>query len=415
MSLNINIEELIKSSENKLQDLYKQLEDISQYNQEKVLNAFKEHRISARHFAGTNGYGYDDIGRDTLNEVMAEIVGAEKAIVSPFLTCGSHALALALFGVLNKPGMKMLAITGKPYDTLDEVIFGVKGKDIASLKDLGVEYAQIELNENGKFDMPLIKEKIMDYKPDLIFIQRSRGYSWRDALNIYEIGDAIKEIKSYYNNAVIMVDNNYGEFVDKVEPCAVGADLMVGSLIKNAGGGLAPTGAYIAGKESIIEKISYRYTSPSLLLEVGSYAYGYQSFYQGLFMGPHTVCQALKGALLISTTLRELGYNVLPREGVLPKDVVTSVVLNDKDKLIKLCQIIQGCSPVDSYVSPEPWDMPGYTSQIIMAAGTFVQGASIELSCDAPIKEPYILYIQGGITYEHIKYALKECVKELIK
>ncbi|MGN1227975.1 MAG: aminotransferase class I/II-fold pyridoxal phosphate-dependent enzyme [Christensenellales bacterium] len=413
--MNINIEELITKCENNLHDLYKQLEDISQYNQEKVINVFKENRISARHFAGTNGYGYDDIGRDTLNVVMAQIVGAEKAIVSPSLTCGSHALALALMGILNKPGMKMLSITGKPYDTLDEVIFGVEGKDISSLKDLGVEYYQVDLDANGKFDMCSIKNMIEQVKPDLIFIQRSRGYAWRDALNIYEIKDAISEIKSYYNNALIMVDNNYGEFVDKVEPCDVGADLMAGSLIKNAGGGLAPTGAYIAGKASAIEKISYRYTSPSLLLEVGSYAYGYQSFYQGLFMGPHTTCQALKGALLISSVMRELGYNVLPRKGVLPKDVVTSVELNDKDKLIKLCQIIQSCSPVDSYVCPEPWDMPGYTSEIIMAAGTFVQGASIELSCDAPIKEPYILYIQGGLTYEHIKYALKECVKELIK
>ncbi|MBQ8749623.1 MAG: methionine gamma-lyase family protein [Clostridia bacterium] len=411
----IDINKLIEESEEKLTKQFKQLDEISLYNQEKVINAFKEYRISARHFAGTNGYGYDDIGRDTLNLVMAQIVGAERAIVSPFLTCGSHALALALFGVLNKSGMKMLAITGKPYDTLDEVIFGVEGKDIASLKDLGVEYAQVELSPNGKFDMPAIKEKINNFKPDLIFIQRSRGYAWRDALDILEIKDAITEIKAYYNNAVIMVDNNYGEFVDKFEPCDVGADLAVGSLIKNAGGGLAPTGAYIAGKASVIEKISYRYTSPSLLLEVGSYAYGYQSFYQGLFMGPHITCQALKGCLLMSTVMRELGYKVLPSEGVLPKDVVTSIELNDKDKLIKLCQIIQSCSPVDSYVCPEPWDMPGYTSQVIMAAGTFVQGASIELSCDAPIREPYILYIQGGLAYEHIKYALKECVKELVK
>ncbi len=412
---NINIDELIENAEEKLKGQYKKLEEISQYNQEKVLRIFKENRISARHFAGTNGYGYDDIGRDTLNVVMAEIVGAEKAIVSPFLTCGSHALALALFGVLNKAGMKMLAITGKPYDTLDEVIFGVEGKDIASLKDLGVQYNQIELNSNGKFDMAKIKEKIEEIQPDLIFIQRSRGYAWRDALDMEEIGNAIKEIRSYYKKGVVMVDNNYGEFVSKFEPCAVGADLQVGSLIKNAGGGLAPTGAYIAGRADVIEKISFRYTSPSLLLEVGSYAYGYQSFYQGLFMAPHTTCQALKGALLMSTVFRDLGYDVLPREGVIPKDVVTSVVLNNKDKLIKLCQIIQSCSPVDSFVSPEPWDMPGYTSQIIMAAGTFVQGASIELSCDAPIKSPYILYLQGGLTYEHIKYALKECVKELIK
>ena len=413
--MNIDIDELIESCEKSLKDSYYELEKIAQYNQEKVLKAFQNYRISARHFAGTNGYGYDDIGRDTLNKVVAEIFGAEQAIVSPFFTCGSHALALALFGILYKSGKKMLAITGKPYDTLDEVIFGVDGKYNGSLKDLGVEYYQVELNENGKFDYDAIKSKIAEIEPDLIFIQRSRGYSLRDALNINEIGDMIKTIRSYYKKGFIMVDNSYGEFVDKLEPCNVGADLMVGSLIKNAGGGIAPTGAYIAGTEKAIELISYKYTSPSLMLEVGSYAYGYQSYYQGLFLGPHTVCQALKGALLISTTFRKLGYDVLPREGVIPKDIVTSVVLKDKDLLIKLCQIIQHCSPVDSYVDPEPWDMPGYTSPIIMSAGTFVQGASIELSCDAPIREPYILYIQGGLTYEHIKYALKECVKEIVK
>lgn len=408
------INNLITTCEDGLRDSYKQLEEIAQYNQEKVLNAFREYRISYRHFAGTNGYGYDDVGRDTLNNVVARIFGAEKAIVSPFFTCGSHALALALFGLLYKSGMKMLAITGKPYDTLDEVIFGVEGKFNGSLKDLGVEYFQVELNEKGKFDFDAISKKINEVEPDLIFIQRSRGYSLRDALNINEIGDAIKTIRAYYKKGFILVDNSYGEFVDKLEPCDVGADLMVGSLIKNAGGGIAPTGAYIAGKEEAIELISYKYTSPSLLLEVGSYAYGYQSFYQGLFLAPHVVCQALKGALLMSSTFRKLGYDVLPREGVIPKDIVTSIVLRDKDLLIRLCQIIQACSPIDSFVSPEPWDMPGYTNQIIMSAGTFVQGASIELSCDAPIKEPYILYMQGGLTYEHIKYALKECVKELM-
>lgn len=406
-------EELIAQCEKEISSIFEKIDEIAQFNQERILKIFNENRISARHFAPTNGYGYDDIGRDTLNKVFAEIFSAESAVVSPLITCGSHALALALLGILNKPNMSMLSITGKPYDTLDEVIFGKKEGDYSSLKAIGVKYHQIELNEEGLFDENAIFDYLNNNEPDLIFLQRSRGYSLRNALNINDIAQIIKKIKALNLKSIVMVDNCYGELTEKCEPTAVGADLTAGSLIKNLGGGLAPTGAYICGRKDLIEKISQRYTSPSLGLEVGSYAGSYLPFYQGLFMAPHTVAQAMKGSALMACVMRKKGFEVLPLEGQVPRDIVTSVKLGDKDLLIKLCQVIQACSPVDSFVTPYPWDMPGYLDQIIMSAGTFVQGATLEFSCDAPIREPYILYMQGGLTLEHVKYALKECLKHI--
>ena len=406
------IEQLIESCEDNLKDMFKQLEKKALINQERVLEAFKKYRISYRHFSGTTGYGYDDVGRDTLSKVFADLFGTESAIVSPLITCGSHADALTILGILYQRGKKMLSITGKPYDTLDEVIFGKEGEDIGSLKDLGVEYYQIDFKD-GKLDETEILKQAKELKPDLIFMQRSRGYNWRDPLSIDDIEDIIAKIKTVNKDAYIMVDNCYGGFMDIKEPTAVGADVAIGSLIKNMGGGLAPTGAYIAGKKKIIDMVSHRLTSPSLGLEVGSYAYGYQQFYQGVFMAPHTILQGLKGCLLMSSVMRELGYNVLPKPNQLPLDVITSIELKDPKKLVAFCQAIQASSPIDSFVSPEPWDMPGYTTPIIMAAGTFNQGSTIELSCDAPMRDPYILYLQGGLTYEHVKIALRNSIKNI--
>lgn len=408
----MTVEEILLSAESKIENLNKIHEEVALYNQEKVLNAFNKNAVALRHFAGTNGYGYDDVGRDTLNRVLSDIFGAEAAIISPYLTCGSHALATALLGLLNRPGQLLFSLTGKPYDTLSEVIFGKEDEDISSLKDFGVLYEGVEFKGN-KIDYDEIENRLKNVKPTLLYIQRSRGYSSRDALSINEIEKLIKFARQF-SDAPIMVDNCYGEFVDKREPTEVGADLCVGSLIKNIGGGVAPTGGYIVGKQALIDKISYRFSSPSLGLEVGSYAYGYRLFYQGLFLAPHVTCQALKGCQLMSAVFNELGYDVLPKQGELAGDIITSVVLDSEQKMIDVCEIIQSVSPIDSFVKPVPWEMPGYTSKVIMAAGTFVAGASIELSCDGPVLPPYILYLQGGLTYEHVKLAVRKCVEKLI-
>lgn len=407
------IQEYIEKCENEVQAIFKKIDNIAQFNQEKVLKIFKQNRISARHFAPTNGYGYDDIGRDTLNKVFAEIFHTESAIVSPLITCGSHALALALMGILNKSGLSMLSITGKPYDTLDTVIFGSEKNDYTSLKAIGVVYNQIDLDQYGKIDEQAVLEFLSKNTPTIIFLQRSRGYAWRDAMNLDYMESVITKIRAVNKDSIIMVDNNYGEFTETKEPTEIGADLVAGSLIKNIGGGLAPTGGYICASEELIDKISARYTSPSLGLEVGSYAGSYQPFYQGLFMAAHTVGQAMKGSALLACVMRNKGFNVLPRPNQVPGDIVTTLKLEDKDLLVKISQIIQACSPIDSFVSPEPWDMPGYKDPVIMSAGTFVQGATLELSCDAPIRPPYNLYLQGGLTLEHVRFAIKEILRAL--
>lgn len=405
-----NIEKVIKDSENKLKPLFEELEDVALFNQEKVIKAFQKNRVALRHFSGTTGYGYDDVGRDTLNQIFADVFGAESGIVSTLITCGSHALKIALYGLL-RPNDTMISITGKPYDTLDDTIFGKKDADIGSLKDFGVKYNQINL-KNGKLDYPEII-KASKTNPKILYLQRSKGYEDRDALSVLVIKDIIKEIRKVNTMSIIFVDNCYGEFVEKQEPTDVGANVMVGSLIKNPGGGIAPSGGYMVGDKKYIDLIASAYTSPSLGLEVGSNEFGYRLLYQGLFMAPHIVLQALKGSALIGTALQGLGYKVTPKADEKMYDIIRSIRFNKKEELIDFCKEIQFNSPVDSYVTPEPWDMPGYNEQVIMAAGTFVQGASIELSCDAPIKEPYILYLQGGLTYEHVKIALKNCLKNL--
>lgn len=403
------INRIIQQCENELTDSFKKVEETALLNQEKVLNAFQNNRIALRHFAPTSGYGYDDIGRDTLCKLFADVFHTEKAVVSPLIVNGTHALTLALFGIL-RPNDTLLYISGAPYDTLENVI---GGENIGSLKDFNINFAQTDLLEDGTFNKDLIKESIIKYNPKMIAIQRSRGYSWRNALKIDDFADIISFVKSIKSDAIIMVDNCYGEFVDKFEPSDVGADIVVGSLIKNPGGGLAPTGGYIAGKEEYIDLIAGKLTAPGIGMEVGSYLSTYQYFYQGLFLAPHVVSQAIKASLLFSAVFSKLGYKVLPAPNEVGSDIITSIEFNKEEELIKFCQAIQACSPIDSYVTPEPWDMPGYNHKVIMAAGTFVQGASIEMSADSPIKAPYIAYFQGSLTYEHAKLALKKCLELL--
>ena len=404
---NQQIINLINEIETSLVDNFKKEEEIALNNQYKVLSAFRKNQIATRHFSQTEGYGYDDVGRDNLNEIIAQIFDTQAAIFSPNIASGTHALTLALFGIL-RPNDVLFSVCDDPYDTLKDTI---SGKNNGSLEDFGIKYEKILMKDN-QVDYDQLKAYLKDNHPKLVYIQRSRGYNLRDALSIDEIQKICTTIKSLSPQSVIMVDNCYGEFIDNVEPTAVGADLCVGSLIKNIGGGLAPTGGYIAGKKDYVELISYRLTSPSIGSEVGSYLGGYRLFYQGLFMAPHVVLQAKKAAMLFAATFDKLGYEVLPKPYSHTNDIICSIKFNDREKLIKFCQKIQSASPVDSHVTPFPWAMPGYEDEVIMAAGCFVGGASIELSCDSPIKAPYVAYLQGALTYEHAKIALMEILKD---
>lgn len=404
----MKINEVITNAENDLSDAFSRIENIALYNQNKVLEAFRKNRVALMHFAPTSGYGYDDIGRDTLCRLFADIFNCESALVSPLIANGTHAISAALFGIL-RPGNTLYSITGNPYDTLIDV---VEGDNIGSLKDFGVEFIKTELTSDGKIDADTVLKTVKTNKPDAVFIQRSRGYSWRSALSVQEIAEIVAQIKKIKDIPVI-VDNCYGEFTDITEPTDFGADIAVGSLIKNPGGGLAPTGGYIAGKKSLTDLIAGRLTAPGIGMEVGSYAFGYQYFYQGLFMAPHIVAQALKASALFSRVFGILGYATLPVYGEKQNDIITSIKFNTREELISFCQTIQTYSPVDSHVLPEPWDMPGYKHQVIMAAGAFVQGASIEMSADAPIKEPFIAYFQGSLTYEHAKIVLNRILDKI--
>lgn len=391
----------IEEIEKKLEKPFKHFENVALINQKKVLDALQAERVSTRHFSGTTGYGYDDVGRDTLGRVFARVFNAESAIVSPNITCGSHAIAIVLFGLL-RPNDEMLSIAGKPYDTLDETIFGVKDEDRGSLKDLGVKYSQIDLVED-KLNFAEIEKQIKQKQPKMVFLQRSRGYNWRNAISVADIQKCVEITKKVSSNSVFVVDNCYGEFIDTIEPTDVGVNVIVGSLIKNPGGGLVSTGAYIAGDKKYVDMISYRFTSPSLSTEVGSYEKGYREFYQGLFLAPSTVCNAVKGAYLIGEVMTQKGYEVMPKSDEIAGDIIKSIKFNNSEKMIKFIQNIQKFSPIDSDAIPMPWDMPGYLDPIIMAAGTFVSGASIELSSDGPVKAPYVAYFQGALTYEHAK------------
>lgn len=393
---------LIENCEKELEPQFKAAEDIALYNQKKVLDAFKKHRIALRHFAPSTGYGYGDEGRDALNAVFADIFGAEAAVCSPTITCGTHAISLCLYGVV-RPGDVVLSITGEPYDTLKDVVNGEGG---GTLKDYGIKFESIPLID-GKID----EKKIAEYfakrtVPKMVYMQRSRGYEWRSALSVPEIENAVIFLRKTGFSGCVMLDNCYGEFIEKKEATEIGVNLLAGSLIKNPGGGIVPTGGYFAGDKKYVELVQNRLTSPSIGGEVGSYAFGYQYYFQGLFMAPHIVLQAVKGALLYASVLEKMGYKTSPAAGVMPKDIITSIRFEDRKKLISFIQGIQRNSPVDSFVSAEPSEMPGYNDEVIMAAGCFVQGASIELSADAPIRPPYIAYFQGGLTYEHLKLTL---------
>ena len=405
-------EQLIYESEEKLKESFALADEISQYNQEKVLNAFKNHSIALRHFNGTTGYGYGDDGRFALGEVFAESLGAETGIVSPALLSGTHALTVALFGVL-RTGDAVLCISGEPYDTIRGVIYG---EGNGSLKDFGISFDCVQLTSEGKFDKIQIEKEIsrLGARLKMIYIQRSRGYELRDAFSVAEIGEICKFVRGLGFNGCIFADNCYGEFVEKQEPCDVGVDVAVGSLIKNPGGGLAPTGGYIVGTEKYVDLIGRRLTAPSIGNEVGSYAYGYRLFYQGLFLAPHTVNQAIKGSLLIGKCMETLGYENFPKLDKTPSDITRAIRFDTAKQLCAFIQSVQEASPIDSFVTLEPWDMPGYDSKVIMAAGCFVEGASIELSADAPVKPPYTAYFQGGLTYEHCKFALRKILEKLL-
>ncbi len=398
----------IKDCEGRLKDKFDEIDDVALFNQAKVCEAFAEKRIAARHFCGTSGYGYGDEGRDCLGEVFARAFGAEAGIVSPHILSGTHALTVALFGIL-RPGDTLFCVSGMPYDTIRGVIYG---EGNGSLRDFGIKFRCCDLTADGKFDLDGIKSGLEG--ASVVYIQRSRGYELRDAFSVEEIGSLCAFVRENGFKGCIFVDNCYGEFVEKREPAEVGADLIVGSLIKNPGGGLAQTGGYICGRSEYIDMIGKRLTAPSIGTEVGSHAIGYQYYYQGFFMAPHTVAQALKCSLLIGEAMAGLGYKNYPATDKVPHDITRAIEFGDADKMVDFIREVQYASPVDGYVTCEPWDMPGYDDKIIMAAGTFVSGASIELSADGPVKPPYIAYFQGGLTYEHGKYALLKILDKLV-
>ena len=394
--------ELVWDAEQSLETVFRRTDAIEMANQQRVLEAFWKERVSTRHFAPTSGYGYDDIGRDTLDRVFALAMQTESALVRPQLVNGTHAIFTALASLVE-PGDRILSITGAPYDTLLEAI-GTRGDAPNSLSRLGVSFSAIDLLPNGKIDLDrILKSTIENVR--VIFIQRSRGYAWREALTIKALEEAVTAVKTRYPDTNILVDNCYGEFVETFEPAARGADLIAGSLIKNPGGGLAPTGGYIAGKTALVERAAQRLTVPGMGSEVGSYAGDYRLFYQGLFLAPHVTAQCVKGAALFARVFEQLGLETMPRSDSSRSDIIQAVRFSEPDSLVAFCKSIQKAAPIDSFVSPEPWDMPGYEDQVIMAAGTFVQGATTELSADGPMRAPYTAYLQGALTYTHARIA----------
>lgn len=409
--MNEKIIKLVNDSEKKLDKEFKKIDEICEYNSLKVLNAFWNNKLSEAHFSQTTGYGYDDIGRDVIEKIYAEIFGAEDALVRSQFISGSHALTVALFAYL-RPGDTMLSISGLPYDTLHEVI-GIVPND-SSLKSFGVNYEQIDLI-NDDFDYEKIEERLNKSKVKLIEIQRSKGYSTRKSISNSKIKKVVDLIRNYDKDVIIMVDNCYCEFVDKVSPIEMGADIIVGSLIKNLGGGIAPNGAYIVGKKRLVDLAGERLTLPGEGREVGPTLGINKQILEGLFFSPSVVASALKTAVLASKVLEELGYKVEPRYNDERVDIVQNIEFGKEEDLVKYCQGIQMASPVDSFAIPMPWNMPGYEDKVIMAAGTFTQGSSIELSCDGPIRKPYIAYMQGSLTYEYGKIAIIKAVSNLTK
>lgn len=397
--------ELYKRTIEDVESVFKTYDEIREYNQLKVLRAFQEERISDSHFTFSTGYGYGDIGRDALDRVYARVFGCEKALVRPHFVNGTHAIGAALYGNLFT-GDTLLSICGTPYDTLHNII-GIGDSNRGSLKDYGVKYKQIELTKESTFDYEAIENTLKeDSSIKVVHIQRSTGYGWRPSMNLKQIEHIIAFIKEIKSDVVVFVDNCYGEFTDIMEPTEVGADIVAGSLIKNIGGGIAPTGGYIAGKGEYVDNASYRLTIPGIGGECGSTFGVIRTFFQGLFLAPHVTMEAVKGAVFCSRIMELSGYEVLPKYTHKRCDIIQAIKFNDKEKLIAFCKGIQYGSPVDSFVQCEPWSMPGYQDQVIMAAGAFIQGSSIELSADAPIREPYIAYLQGGLTFDHAKIGI---------
>lgn len=405
------IERLAEDCEAELASRFAEIDRVARINTRRIMEAFQEFRVSESCFAGTTGYGYDDLGRETLDKIWARVFGSESALVRTGFVNGTHAIASALFASVG-PGDTLMPLMGAPYDTLRTAI-GISGDAYGSLGFYGVKYAEVA-TKNGGPDMESIERRVGEIRPRAVLIQRSRGYDSRRALSAEEVGEICRLVKRVSPNTICVVDNCYGEFTETEEPNMLGADLAAGSLIKNPGGGLAQTGGYICGKETYIDLIGKRLTAPSIGTEVGSHALGYQYYYQGFFMAPHTVAQALKCSLLIGEAMSGLGYKNYPPTDELPHDITRAIEFGDAEKMVNFIREVQYASPVDSYVTCEPWDMPGYDDKIIMAAGTFVSGASIELSADGPVVPPYIAYFQGGLTYEHGKYALMKILDKLV-
>ncbi len=404
-----SLEKMVGKVDLKIQPVFKTVQEKALFNQAKVLEAFRDNRVSDYHFNPSTGYGYDDDGRDTLEKVYADIFKAEAALVRPQIISGTHAIATALFGVL-RPGDELIYATGQPYDTLLDIV-GVTGNGIGSLKEYNIGYQHVDLLEDGKVDISTVLEKISP-QTKMIGIQRSRGYAARPSFTITEIQQMIEKIRPHAPNAVFFVDNCYGEFVETVEPIEVGADLIAGSLIKNPGGGLVKMGGYLAGREDLVERCAYRLTTPGIGREAGASLYSLLEMYQGLFLAPHVVGEAIKGAVFTAAMLEECGVETTPTWDSYRTDLIQMVALPSKEAMIAFAQTIQKYSPINSTVKPIPAYMPGYEDDVIMAAGTFIQGASLELTADGPIRPPYLLYVQGGLTYEHVKLAVTAAVKD---
>lgn len=403
------MEELLLKSEKEIRPVFDELEEIALFNEEKVLHAFQKAHIALNHFACSNGYGYDDLGKNKLSEVFKYIFNSEEAICSPYITCGTHALNAGLFGCL-KSGDSILSITGDVYDSLKNA---VTGEGNGSLKDYAISFDKIELLQNGKFDYQAIEKYLSSHTPTMIYLQRSCGYSNRDTFSINELKEAISFVKNIIPNVIVFVDNCYGTFSEKQEPTEVGADMVVGSLMKNAGGGIAPSGGYIVGRKDLVDRTAGRLFGVGLGMEVGSYATSYQNYFQGVFIAPVVVVGALKGSTLLGQVLKNLGIESFPKAGTKPNDLIRRIVFNNEDKMINFIKVVQKNSPVDSFVVPFPSDMPGYDDKIIMASGGFVQGSSVEMSADGPVRPPYTAYFQGGLTYEHVKIFVNEMIKVL--
>ncbi|WP_414858906.1 aminotransferase class I/II-fold pyridoxal phosphate-dependent enzyme [Paenibacillus sp. Soil787] len=400
----------MESAERQIESAFRQIEKTIDLNQWKVISAFQKHKVSDYHFASSTGYGYNDRGREVLDLVYADAMGAEAALVRPHFVSGTHTIGTALFGVL-RPGEHLLYITGKPYDTLHKVI-GKPGDGMGSLQDFGIAYSEVALTEDGAPDWSAIAAAIQP-NTKVIGIQRSRGYSWRPSFTVEQIGEMVRFVKEVNPSIIVFVDNCYGEFTELQEPTQVGVDLMAGSLIKNPGGGIAPSGGYIAGRRDLVELAAYRLTAPGIGGEVGAMLGATRAMFQGLFLAPHLVGQAVKGSVFAAAVFEELGFESHPRWETPRTDLIQAIRFTSADHLITFVQGIQKAAAVDSHVVPEPWDMPGYEHPVIMAAGTFIQGGSLELSADAPIREPYIAYLQGGLTYSHCKLGVLTAIQHM--